>query len=105
MTLYLALPYLTCYLAASLAVVKRHAPRWLAPLIAVALAIPGPQDEAVVFLIVLVLIAVKPELRAELRAIWSVRPFPLRPLRGPGGEPIRQRLRRMPLPTTHNERI
>jgi hypothetical protein len=72
MTLYLALPYLTCYLAASLAVVKRHAPRWLAPLIAVALAIPGPQDEAVVFLIVLVLIAVKPELRAELRAIWSV---------------------------------
>lgn len=73
-----ALPFLIAYTHASLRVLlhgrdakgKRHCPKWLGPLIAIALAIPGPQDEAVVALIIAVLVIVKPALRAELRAIW-----------------------------------
>lgn len=69
--LALALPFVSTYLHVSLGVVRRHSPRWLAVLIGIALLIPGPQDEALVALIVLVMIAVKPALRAELREVWS----------------------------------
>lgn len=68
-----SLPYLLTYLGASLVIVKRHSPRWLAVLMGVALLIPGPQDELVVLLIVAAMVMVKPALRAELRSVWSIR--------------------------------
>jgi hypothetical protein len=49
---------------------KRHMPKWMAAVIAVALLIPGPQDELLVALIIAVWAAVKPAMRADIRTAW-----------------------------------
>lgn len=51
---------------AVIAVSRKHLPKWLAGLLAIALAIPGPQDELVVLLIIGVFVAFKPAMRADL---------------------------------------
>jgi hypothetical protein len=54
---------------------KAHSPRWLLPVLAVCLAIPGPLDELIVLAIVLVPVlrsrAARAELAASVRAAWN----------------------------------
>jgi hypothetical protein len=54
-------------LHAAIDVTKRHAPKWLAIAIPIALAIPGPQDEAVVALMIAWLWWRRPLMRAEMK--------------------------------------
>lgn len=65
-------------LAAVIGVARRHAPRWLMIVLNVALAIPGPVDEAIVLGIIGVLIATRPAMRADavasVRAAWAGSP-------------------------------
>lgn len=62
-------------LHAIIAVSRRHAPKWLAVVLAVALAIPGPIDELVVLLIIGGMVAFKPVMRADMvasvRTAWA----------------------------------
>lgn len=62
-------------LHAVIAVSRRHAPKWLAVVLAVALAIPGPVDEMVVLLIIGGMVAFKPAMRADMvasvRSAWA----------------------------------
>jgi hypothetical protein len=53
---------------AALDVTKRHAPRWILVAIPIALAIPGPQDELVVALLIGWMLWRRPVMRAEMRA-------------------------------------
>lgn len=63
-------------LHAVITVSKRHAPKWLAVVLGIALAIPGPVDELIVLSIIGVMVAVKPLMRADMvasvRTAWSV---------------------------------
>lgn len=62
-------------LHAVIAVTRSHAPRWIVIVLNVALAIPGPVDEAIVLAIIGVMIWRMPVLRAAMvdavRAAWS----------------------------------
>ena len=62
-------------LVATLRFTRAHSPRWLVPVIAVCLAIPGPIDEAIVIAIGLVVILRTSRNRATyrryLRVAWS----------------------------------
>ena len=62
-------------MVATLRFTKAHSPRWLVPVIAVCLAIPGPIDEAIVIAIGLVVILRTRRNRATyaryLRVAWS----------------------------------
>lgn len=59
---------------AVLVVTKRHVPKWVAGVLTVCLFIPGPLDELLVLLVIAVLVAFKPVMRADLasatRAAW-----------------------------------
>lgn len=65
-------------LHAVFAVTRRHAPKWLVIALGVALAIPGPVDELIVLVMIAVLVAVKPVMRADMaaavRAAWATAP-------------------------------
>lgn len=52
---------------AAIGVARRHAPRWLVIVLAVALAIPGPVDELIVLVIIAGLLVFKPKMRVDLR--------------------------------------
>lgn len=62
-------------LQAVFGVTRRHAPRWIVALLAVALAIPGPVDELIVLVIIGALVAIQPVLRAAMvtavSAAWT----------------------------------
>jgi hypothetical protein len=45
-------------------------PRWLLPILAVAIAIPGPQDEAFVAVVVLVMFAIQPVRVRRAASAW-----------------------------------
>lgn len=47
-------------------VTRRHVPRWIAGLLTVCLFIPGPLDEILVLLVIAVMVAFKPVMRADL---------------------------------------
>ena len=53
---------------------KRHVPKWLVPILAVCLAIPGPFDELAVLAVVLVPVLrsrqARQELGASVKAAW-----------------------------------
>lgn len=51
---------------------KRHMPKWLAAVMVVALLIPGPQDELVVGLVLMVWAAVHPAMRHDIAAAWRI---------------------------------
>lgn len=51
---------------------KRHCPKWLLALVGIALAIPGPQDELLVLLILAAWAAFKPAMRADIRSAWNI---------------------------------
>lgn len=55
-------------LHAVITVSKRHAPKWLAVVLGIALAIPGPIDELIVLSIIGVMVAIKPIMRADMVA-------------------------------------
>jgi hypothetical protein len=50
---------------------KLHLPKWLLVVIAIALAIPGPQDELAVALIIGAWAAFRPAMRDDMRFAWS----------------------------------
>jgi hypothetical protein len=60
---------------AAIAVTREHAPRWLAVVLSVALAIPGPVDELIVLMIVAFVAWRRPVMRAAMvdavRVAWS----------------------------------
>jgi hypothetical protein len=51
-------------------VTRMHVPKWLMAVIMAALAIPGPQDELFVALIILGWAAFRPEMREDLKFAW-----------------------------------
>ncbi len=55
-------------LHAALTVTRRHVPKWIGVLITVCLFIPGPLDELLVLIVIAVMIAFKPAMRADLVA-------------------------------------
>lgn len=50
---------------------RLHVPKWLMVVIGIALAIPGPQDELFVALVIGGWAAFKPAMRADLRWTWN----------------------------------
>jgi hypothetical protein len=51
---------------------RRHMPRWLAAVVAVALLIPGPQDELLVALIIALWAVFKPAMRRDVARAWDI---------------------------------
>lgn len=49
-------------------VCRRHVPAWLGVVLTVCLVIPGPIDELLIVVVILVLAAVKPAARADIRS-------------------------------------
>ena len=54
---------------------RAHSPRWLLPVLAVCLAIPGPFDEVIVLAVVLVPVlrsrSARSELASSVREAWN----------------------------------
>jgi hypothetical protein len=59
-----------------LAATRRHVPKWLMAVVVIALAIPGPQDEILVALIIAGWAAFRPAMRADLTEAWRIHDTP-----------------------------